>query len=113
MYYTISSISYCFPFDITHPVMSRHGGCTHGNPDLYGVLAPWIGKKMTEAEADDLLCQLIRKHPFMKDAMNLSVLVAWHAADRDLSGIYQSLSFSNPDAGSERKQYAPSPIQWR
>lgn len=113
MYYAISSITYCFPFDTTRSAMNRHGGHVYGNPDQYGVLAPWIGKQMTEAEADDLLCQLIRKHPFMKDAMYLRIMVTWHAADRDLSGIYQSLSFSNPDAGSERKQYVPSPIQWR
>lgn len=113
MYYTISSIDYCFPFDISRPVMSRHGGCIKGNPDLYGVLAPWIGQQMTEAEADELLCQLIRKHPFMSDAMYLRVLVIWHDTNRGRSGIYQSLEFDNPNAGSERKQYKTSPIQWR
>lgn len=111
MYYSIESISYVFPFGTRQHIYNRIGNSIYAQPDLYGVLAPCIGKKMSEMEADDLLCELIHGHPFMKDAMHLDIHMMW--VEGNMMGFYQTLSFRNNQAGKENKKYKPSPIQWR
>jgi hypothetical protein len=111
MFYSISSISYCFPFDTSRHVLNRVFKSVSCEPELYGVLAPYIEKKMTEQEADDFLCEVIRKHPYIKDAMWLEIMVEWY--DGSAAGIYQVLTIRNPNHGDNRRKYEPTPIQWR
>lgn len=111
MYYTLDMISYCFPFDTSKRILNRINQRLYGQPELYGVLAPYVDKQMTEQEADDFLCEVIRKHPFVKDAMCLDIYVMWH--DGNMSGFYQTLNIRNPKQGVGRQKYEPSPVQWR
>lgn len=103
MYYSFDVISYCFPFGTRKNLYRDNLEC--------GVLTPYIGKKMTEKEADDFLCEFIQKHPFMPDAMHLEIHMMWH--EGNTSGFYQTLCMKNPNSGKENKKYSPSPIQWR
>lgn len=103
MYYSFDAISYCFPFDVNKRIY-------HDDPNC-GVLAPYIGKKMAEKEADDFLCEIIQRHPFMPDAMDLEIHMMWH--EGNTSGFYQTLRMKNPNDGKENKKYNPSPIRWR
>lgn len=69
MYYKIASISYCFPYDISRCLYSDmflDKKMLEKNSEFYGVFKPYIGKKMTEIEADKLLAEIIMKHPYME-----------------------------------------------
>lgn len=111
MHYRITLISYCFPYGTRNYIYSRHGNSKYGQSHLYGVLAPYVDRTMTEQEADDFLCEMIRRHPFVDDAMWLEIHVEWF--EGNTSGFYQTLTIRNPNHSSERKQYISSPIRWR
>lgn len=106
MYYAIGAIRYCFPFGTTQyvPLDPQHPS------QLCGVLTPYVGKQLTEAEADDLLCELIKKHPLMEGAMHVDVHVMRH--DGNVESYYQTITSRNYQH-DQQKTRKPSPIRWR
>lgn len=114
MYYTLSSISYVFPFDTTKYLINSYQKSEPSNEQLVlcGVLAPYIKKKMTEKEADELLSEIIMRHPFIKGAMSIEIQIQYHT--NQTTGYYQILTIKNFGVyGKESKPYRPTPIQWR
>lgn len=111
MHYSLDMITYCFPYGTRKFAWYRGRKRNSGKPELHGVITPYIDKKMTEQEADEFLCEIIRRHPFMKDAMWLEFHVMWH--DGNARGFYHPLTIKNPECGEENRSYEPSPIQWR
>lgn len=113
MRYRVRSVSYCFPYETQDTIYNYHNRSLYGRPPLYGVLAPYlyVNRTMSEKEADDFLCEVIRRHPFVEGAMWLDILVEWF--ENNTSGIYHKLHIRNPNHSSERKEYKPTPIQWR
>lgn len=102
-YYKLTHISYCFPYETERFVDEKD----------FGVFKPYLHKKMTEKEADDLLCKIIKKHPFMEDAMFLKFHVSW--IDSPRIGSYQVIYVRSEKYNRQRegKNREPSPIRWR
>ena len=95
-YYCIDTVQFCMPCEAPEYLYMR----TRKNPHLnlssyYGILAPYIGRKMTMAECDDLICQLIKGHPFMENAMDIEVNFV--KTNDSSTEYYHCLRFDNPN----------------
>ena len=71
--YYVGSISYCFPYDFRRTIQSDFGGVRH--EELLGVLKKYSQLSMSEQEADEFICDLIRKHPYMENSMELVICI--------------------------------------
>ena len=113
MFYKLSSISYTFPYRTRHYIINQFNKNipSEENMHLCGVLKPYIGKKLTESEADNLLAKIILMHPFMEGAMDIQIEISWF--NNGMSGFYQVLNMHNSNDPKESKEYIPTPIQWR
>lgn len=103
--YTLGCVRYCFPFDI------ERFAYTEGRKKdvaLLGVLEPWAGREMSESEADEFLCEMIRRKPAIDGAMSVSVSVMRH--HENMVSFYQTLVFRT-DA-KEKGEHKPIPIKW-
>lgn len=117
-YYGIVSVSYCFPFCTTQWLLNRFGDI---NTDMVnmGVLKKYIGVQMTREEADELLCTIIKRHPFIPHAMELEVEIDRIVADSSFE-TYQTLTIrrdcDNDHYGlsCSRRNVTPKilPIKW-
>lgn len=103
--YYVGTVCYCFPFETTTYLSYPH------DDKLFGPLLPYMGRDMTEKEADELVSELVLRHPMIKDAMWLEIDVMWR--EKDTCGYYHNVIIKNFDGSKKRKDYTPTPIKWR
>ena len=99
--YYIANITTCFPFQARQRV----------NEENWGVFAKYYGQNMIEAEIDNVICEIIKKHPFIENAMWLEFHIEW--LDDKYISIYHNIMIRNNNYPRESKEYSISPIQWR
>ena len=88
-YYIDSHMTYCYPYETSQKVTE------------YGVLSKYIGKFFDRNEIDNIICELIMKHPYISHSMSLTIRVMW--SDENVSGYYHILDFHNDNADNQRK----------
>ena len=107
--YYVGSISYCFPYDFRRTIQSDFGGVCH--EELLGVLEKYSKVYMSEREADKFICDLILKHPYMEDSMELTICIM--RSDGKETEFYHIITIKNDSYSTNNKIYKPSPVQWR
>lgn len=112
-YYQITNVTYCFPYKTACYLKNRFNkNCLlETNLDLLGVLAPYVNKEMTEQEADEFICEIIKGHPYMKDAMNITIDI--DCFSKQGVSLYHTMTIKNDNYKKERKEYVATPIKWR
>lgn len=88
-YYIDRYMSYCYPHATSQKVTN------------YGVLSKYIGKVFDRSEIDNIICELIVRHPYIPHAMNLTVRVMWE--DGDVTGFYHMFDFKNDNFKTQIK----------
>ena len=78
-----SEISTVFPFETSRSV------------EDYGVLGPYIERLFDRDKMDEIICEMVKRHPYVSGAMYLDVCVLW--VDEQFSGYYHRLRFLNAD----------------
>ena len=75
------SIRYCYPYGTDQTVKEQN----------YGVLSNYIGKKFTRDEMDQIIAEMVVKHPYIENSMHL------HLAVMRNRSYYYILDFHNYD----------------
>lgn len=88
-YFIDDFITYCYPHDISR--MTKD----------YGVLSKYIGKCFNRDEIDEIICELIMKHPYVDNSMNLKLSVMW--GNGNIIGYYHVLNFENDNYAKQSK----------
>ena len=65
-YYIEDSISYCFPYEISHKLSS----------DNYGVLTQYVEKEFNRDEIDKIICEMVTRHPYVEKSKVLKMVFA-------------------------------------
>ena len=81
-YYFRYNMWYCYPCETSKRV------------EDYGVLSQYVGKLYNRDEIDEIICELITRHPYIEGSMKLEISVMW--IDR-CKGFYHSFDFINFD----------------
>lgn len=89
-YYIEDTISYCYPNDYSQ--------ITEEN---YGVLQQYMGKQYNREEMDKIICELIIKHPYIENSMELDINIMWE--DGSVTGYYHILTFKNDNYRKQKK----------
>lgn len=93
-YYIEDSISYCFPYEISHKLSF----------DCYGVLKQYIGKKFTRDEIDKIICEMVTRHPYIEKSMVLKISIIWIDTEKHRKGFYHLLEFRNDKYDRQNKE---------
>lgn len=88
-YFISKSISYCYPEDYSRTTKN------------YGVLKQYINKKYNREEIDKIICELITKHPYIENSMDLEINIMWET--KNAVGYYQMLTFENDNFERQTK----------
>ena len=88
-YFINDTISYCYPNDYSR--LTRN----------YGVLEQYMGKKYNREEIDKIICELITKHPYIENSMDLDINIMWEIGNS--IGYYHMLSFENDNYKKQTK----------
>jgi hypothetical protein len=80
-YFISKTISYCYPYDYSRATKD------------YGILEQYVGIRYSREEMDKIICELITKHPYIENSMNLEINVMWET--ENAIGYYHMLSFEN------------------
>lgn len=80
-YYIDKHVTYCYPYE------------TKKLTKEYGVLSKYIGKYFSRDEIDEIICELVMKHPYIENSMMLNLAVMWR--DERIVGYYHTLDFRN------------------
>ena len=96
-YYIIKYISYCYPFEISK------------NTKNYGVLNDYIGKYYTQEEIDEIICEMIKRHPYIENSMNIKIEIERNV-ERYVNGkrriareFYHILDFRNYNYNNQKR----------
>ena len=88
-YFIDDFITYCYPYDVSHMTQN------------YGVLSDYIGKYFNRDEIDEIICELIMRHPYVENSMSLHLSVQW--TDGNTVGYYHILDFSNDNYEQQKR----------
>ena len=88
-YYINNVISYCYPYDYSKRTKD------------YGVLQQYMGKKYNREEIDKIICELVIRHPYIENSMNLDISIMWE--NENAIGYYHILNFRNDNYGNQTK----------
>ena len=89
-YFIDSLITYCYPHEVSKAT------------EDYGVLSQYIGKFFNRNEIDEIICEMITKHPYIEHAMWLKIYVMWE--DENTTGFYHVLNFTNDNDEKQNKR---------
>ena len=78
-YFIDDFITYCYPYDVSRMTQN------------YGVLSNYIGKYFNRDEIDEIICELIMRHPYVENSISLHLSVQW--TDGNTVGYYHFLAF--------------------
>lgn len=84
-YYIDPYVTYCYPFDVNRHIR---------NPKEMGVLEQYIRKDYTRDEIDQIICELITKHPYVDGSMYMKINVMWYN-EHNTIGSYLMLDVQN------------------
>lgn len=100
----VRNVYCCFPYGVSQRIPSGK----------LGVLDKYCGVDLDEQQADDFVCKLIKKHPYIEDATSIQVNVEWRYTEcQNTTGIYHVITIENENRGTENREYKLSPICWR
>ena len=88
-YYINKIISYCYPYDYSR--ITRD----------YGVLQQYMGREYNQEEIDKIICELIIRHPYVENSMQLDINIMWE--NQNASGYYHILTFRNDNYDNQTK----------
>ena len=88
-YFIDDFITYCYPYDVSRMTQN------------YGVLSNYIGKYFSRGEIDEIICELIMRHPYVENSMSLHLSVQW--TDGNTDGYYNNLDFSNDNYEQQKR----------
>ena len=82
-----SEISTAFPFETSRLV------------EDYGVLGSYVERLFDRDKMDEIICEMVKRHPYVSGAKYLDVCVLWidEQYNGRFSGYYHRLRFINPD----------------
>lgn len=81
------SIRYCYPCETDRRITEKD----------YGVLTNYIGKKFTREEMDQIVSEMVLRHPYVSNAMHL------HLAVMRNRSYYHILDFHNYDYKNQER----------
>lgn len=93
--YYISHVNFIYPNEISQPVEKEN----------YGILAKYMGKYFDRTEMDKIICELITRHPYVKNAYMLEIETEWRMDSA--RGRYHNLQFDN-DSFEEQRRTKPT-----
>lgn len=88
-YYINKTISYCYPYDYSRITQD------------YGVLQEYMGKEYSQEEIDKIICELIIRHPYVDNSMQLDINIMWE--NETSIGYYHILTFHNDNYKKQTK----------
>ena len=88
-YFINDFIYYCYPYETSKITKD------------YGVLSEYIGKYFNRDEADEIICELIMRHPYIEKSMNLQIKMMWK--ERNITGFYHILDIRNDNYAKQTK----------
>lgn len=96
-YYINEHIAYCYPFEVSKRTKN------------YGVLNDYIGKYYTQEEIDEIICEMIKKHPYVENSMNIKIEIerkverCVNGKKRILRELYHILDFRNYNYNNQKR----------
>ena len=88
-YFISKTISYCYPNDYSRATKD------------YGILEQYMGIRYSREEIDKIICELITKHPYIDNSMDLGINIMWET--EDCEGYYHILTFDNDNYEEQAK----------
>lgn len=88
-YFIDTNITYCYPYNISHKTTD------------YGVLSRYVGKCFNRDKIDEIICELITRHPYVENSMRLNISVKWK--ENNTIGFYHNLCFENDNYKKQNK----------
>lgn len=88
-YFIDDYITYCYPFETSKITKD------------YGVLSKYIGKYFNRDETDEIICELIMRHPYIENSMVLNFRIMWK--DENTTGFYHILNIRNDDFDKQNR----------
>lgn len=96
-YYINERMSYCYPFEVSK------------NTKNYGVLNDYIGKYYTQEEIDEIICEMIKRHPYIENSMKIEIIIE-RKVERYVNGkksivreLYHILDFKNYNYKNQKR----------
>ena len=89
MYYIDSIIRYKYPSKTSRTTTD------------YGVLSDYIGVMYNRSDIDDIICELIKHHPYVDNSMSIEINIMWKKGNTD--GYYHALNFINDEYRNQEK----------
>ena len=87
-YYISEYIKYCYPYD------------DRTRTTKFGVLEKYIGKMYSREEIDEIICEKIKRHPYIDNAMYLEINIM--RSDK-WEGFYHMLKFKNDNYKNQER----------
>lgn len=87
-YYIDKQITFCYPYQASTKVKD------------YGVLSEHMGIYYDRAGIDKIICLLIKKHPCVAGAANLSIKICWE--EDGIIGYYHIFDFENMECDNQK-----------
>ena len=87
-YYISEYIKYCYPYDDRKRTIE------------FGVLENYMGKMYSREEIDEIICEMIKKHPYIDNSMYLEINIV---QKDDLECFYHMLKFKNLNYKNQEK----------
>ena len=88
-YFIDDYITYCYPYE------------TRKSTKDYGMLSKYIGKYFNRDEADKIICELIMRHPYIENSMEVELRIMWE--EKNITGFYHILNFKNDNFKNQTK----------
>lgn len=74
----------------------RTNDISHCYDVKYGVLEQYMGKKFSREEIDEIICEMIKNHPYIPGAWKLEIIIM------RFKSIHQILNFRNYDYHNQK-----------
>lgn len=88
-YFIDDYTTYCYPYE------------TRKSTKDYGVLSKYIGKYFNRDEADKIICELIMRHPYIENSMEVEIKIMWK--EKNMTGFYHILDIRNDNFEKQTK----------
>lgn len=83
-YYINEYITYCYPYEVNRRITD------------YGILEQYMNKKFTRKEIDEIICEMILKHPYVPHSMFIKMSIMKN------NEYYHILNFKNDNYDKQK-----------
>lgn len=90
-YYFNDYISFRYPEDLSEYVND------------WGVLSKYKDKLFTREEMDDIICEMVKRHPYVPHGLTVKIKTLWINEEGE-KGYYHILYFTNDDCYEQVKE---------